>query len=274
MKLSNVRRIAKEEISEAPDWIDKLLTPLNQSIEQLTKAVSGQLSYGDNLFCSIQTNKFTHGVELITKNPLPSGVKPIGIHVFSSDGDVGIDGYRLSYKATGEVGVTVFFKCVYGDAYLARTANQTINIANDVPIEWNLLRRLSGSLSWSSTTNPSRIICNTQGLYLFNFTLAYTVVGTGTRTMWLSKNADISSNGSRYGMSQYYEPGIGSISSLSSSASIEMLPGDYVEFYTRHDNAAAIDVSGGSPIEVSISGHSVDLNNGFSSNVNYVLLGG
>lgn len=274
MKLSNVRRIAKEEISEAPEWIDKLLTPLNQSIDQLTQAVSGQLTYGDNFLCSIQNNKFTHGIELVTKNPLPSGIKPIGIHVFSSDGNVVIDGYRLSYKATGEVGVTVFFKGVYGDIFLARSATQNIAAASDVPIDWDVQRRMYGSLSWAASPNPSRITCSSPGLYLFDFTLAYLVVGTGVRSMWISKNGVTAGVGSRYGSSDYYDPGTGFISCLSSSTQIELKSGDYVEFYTRHDNAAAIPVSGGGSPEVSISGHSIDLNNEFSSNVSYVLLGG
>lgn len=110
MKLANVRRIAREEIPEAPDWIDKLLTPLNQSIEQITQAISGQLTFADNMLCAIKTNTFSHGVELKVKNPLKSGAKPAGLLPFTANGVVGIDACRMTYQSSGDVGITFWFE--------------------------------------------------------------------------------------------------------------------------------------------------------------------
>ena len=103
MKLSNIRRVAKEELKDAPAWIDPMLTAYNYFMEQTTQALLGQLTYGDNSNCRILTNSFADGVMLSIKNPFPNGLRPIGIHPIYIDNTVLIDSYRLTYLDNGRL---------------------------------------------------------------------------------------------------------------------------------------------------------------------------
>lgn len=274
MKLGNIKRISREEIPDAPDWLDGLLTPLNQSIEQLTQAVSGQLSYSDNIFCSVQTNTFTHGVELVTKNPLPPGVKPFGIHPFVTDNVVGIDGYRLVYKASGEAGITIFFKIPYSDIFLTRGAAQAINNTTDTAVIWTASTRLSGAFSWTSGTNPSRISVIAAGSYLFNFTASFAPNAVGGRAVWLSKNGVIVGTATRFGMTHSVNNGAGENWTASGSALVEMAVNDYVEVWVWQSSGGALNLLANAAEEVQLSGHSFDGKNAYTSPVTYVLVGG
>lgn len=274
MKLGNIKRISREEIPDAPDWLDGLLTPLNQSIEQLTQAVSGQLSYSDNIFCSVQTNTFTHGVELVTKNPLPPGVKPFGIHPFVTDNVVGIDGYRLVYKASGEAGITIFFKIPYAAISLTRSAVQSINNATDTAVIWNTSQRVTGAFSWTSGTNPSRISVTAAGSYIFNFSAAFAPNAAGGRAVWLSKNGVIAGSTNRYAVTHSANNGGAENWVASGSAIVEMAVNDYVEVWVSQSSGGALNVIGNAAEEVQLSGYSFDGKNAYTSPVTYVLVGG
>lgn len=110
MKLSSIRRIAREDLVDAPDWVDSLLQPLNSAIEQLTQAVSGQLELANNMFVEIVTQKFTHDVELVIKNPFSgNNVRPIGILPLATEGTDLIGAYNMVIKSTGELGIKIKF---------------------------------------------------------------------------------------------------------------------------------------------------------------------
>src|SRR4030095_16438419 len=109
MKLQNIKRLTREEVPEAPDWIEKVLTPFNQFMEQVTVALQGRLKFGDNLAGTIKTFGFSDNTELLIKNPLPQ--KPVGvIPIFS---DQIIDTYRVRFLSstdtTTQLGVTIDF---------------------------------------------------------------------------------------------------------------------------------------------------------------------
>lgn len=77
-KLTNIKRIIKEDFpSEVQKWIDKLLVPLNNSITQVTFALTNQLTLSDNMLAVVKEitlkgdqfpYQFNHGLK----------VKPIG----------------------------------------------------------------------------------------------------------------------------------------------------------------------------------------------------
>lgn len=110
MKLPIIRSIRREDIAssggEIPPWMDKLLGPLNQFIEQVGVAVTGKLSVGDNLAQKYLTQTLSDGVELEV-NPNDRR-RVVGlIPVFCADKLV--TGFGFSYKNDGNIGVTVKF---------------------------------------------------------------------------------------------------------------------------------------------------------------------
>jgi len=48
-KLPSIKRIVKEDIQDAPEWIDQLISPLNTFMEEVYFALDNQLSIGDNI---------------------------------------------------------------------------------------------------------------------------------------------------------------------------------------------------------------------------------
>jgi len=57
-KLPSIRRISREDLSDAPAWIDKLLVPLNQFIEQVYLGLNKQLTFEDNFVAQYKTLAF------------------------------------------------------------------------------------------------------------------------------------------------------------------------------------------------------------------------
>jgi hypothetical protein len=84
MKIGNIRRVAREDLTDAPkgEWLDILLTSINQALEQITQALQQNLSITDNTTSAIKSFRMTHGEELLIKNPLsgrPRGIVHIGV---------------------------------------------------------------------------------------------------------------------------------------------------------------------------------------------------
>lgn len=49
MKLEQIPRIRREDIQEAPDWIQKILDPLNRFIENIFLLTSSRIDYENNI---------------------------------------------------------------------------------------------------------------------------------------------------------------------------------------------------------------------------------
>lgn len=69
MKLSTVKRITKESLQanggEAlPKWVEGLLTPLNDYLEKMYLAVSGKLTFADNLQSTVVTVPLQNNVQI------------------------------------------------------------------------------------------------------------------------------------------------------------------------------------------------------------------
>lgn len=109
MKLPIIKAVRREDLAVAgdvPGWVDKLLSPLNQFIEQVGVAVTGKLSVGDNLAAKYITQNFTSNVELeINPNDKRRVVGMIPVYATSKI----ISGYNFTYKNNNNIGVTIVF---------------------------------------------------------------------------------------------------------------------------------------------------------------------
>lgn len=65
MKLSNVKRISKEDLAKKeklPAWVDPLIETLNTFIDQTTTALNGNLTFRDNMLSKEYVGDFAHNV--------------------------------------------------------------------------------------------------------------------------------------------------------------------------------------------------------------------
>lgn len=81
MKLSP-RRYTVEEFPEQQSWIGNLLSPLNQTIQELFSGLNNNITISDNLYQEVKELKFTVDA---TTYPIKFKTKfnkqPVGIHV-------------------------------------------------------------------------------------------------------------------------------------------------------------------------------------------------
>jgi len=109
MKLPIIKSIRREDLAtsgDIPAWVDKMLGPLNQFIEQVGSAIQGRLSVADNLAQKYITQSFTHNVELeISTNDRRRVVGMVPVY----SADKIIAGHRFTYKNNGNIGVTLLF---------------------------------------------------------------------------------------------------------------------------------------------------------------------
>lgn len=72
-RLPPVRRITKEDLRNAPDWVDYLLTPLNTFFESVYSALDNNLTLSDNVAGAVSTISFTTKSTYGTTTPLTDG---------------------------------------------------------------------------------------------------------------------------------------------------------------------------------------------------------
>lgn len=109
MNIPVVRRILKEDLQKTgpvPAWVDALLSPLNEFIDQVALALRNNLTLPENMSGKLFSTKFTHNVELII-NPGTTqkilGVIPLGF------GTQSLVSFSWSKKQEGGLGVTFGF---------------------------------------------------------------------------------------------------------------------------------------------------------------------
>lgn len=106
MILGTVRRILKEDLArsgEVPGWVDALLSPMNEFIEKVTTAISGRLTFRDNIRCKVYSEKFSSGVAKEISIPAKSRVS--GVIAIDAFGQV-ITGYGFVRKSNGNIDMT------------------------------------------------------------------------------------------------------------------------------------------------------------------------
>lgn len=113
MRLSSIKTISKEDMArrgEVPKWIDPMIETLNTFIDQVTRALSGNLTFEDNFLCKVIEQEFTHATELVV-SPRPegrNGLRPWGVQVEYASGEQ-VDSLTWRILDTGNIGVTIGF---------------------------------------------------------------------------------------------------------------------------------------------------------------------
>lgn len=109
MKLSTIRRILKEDLArsgETPNWLDALLTPLNDFINQAVSAFGNNLTFRDNFLSTEVTQSFTSGVTAEVNPQKTARVR----HVFVGDpGGKMIKGFGWERRINGNINVFLSF---------------------------------------------------------------------------------------------------------------------------------------------------------------------
>jgi hypothetical protein len=57
--LPNQKRISREDLKEAPSWIEKMLYPVNSFFESVYSALNKDLTFADNIVSQIKEIQFT-----------------------------------------------------------------------------------------------------------------------------------------------------------------------------------------------------------------------
>ncbi len=114
MKVSNIKRISAQDVPGAPEWFITFLDPLNEALEQLTQAVSGNLTITDNMNAYFVSQQITHGTALAFMSPVKLSARPAGIIPVSatlvSDGSVQIvSGFGWVFLQDGRISATANF---------------------------------------------------------------------------------------------------------------------------------------------------------------------
>lgn len=60
-KLPPVRRLLREDLKDAPEWIDRLIQPINLFFESVYSALNRNLTLGDNVTAQIKNFTITAG---------------------------------------------------------------------------------------------------------------------------------------------------------------------------------------------------------------------
>jgi len=107
MKINALSRISAEEIKtrkDAPSWINLLLDPINQFLENVTKALKNNLTFADNFASTQSTVRIQHNVEiLVTPQTLK---RVITCMVLEAEGQR-IDSFGWRRDNSGNIGVTI-----------------------------------------------------------------------------------------------------------------------------------------------------------------------
>lgn len=85
MRLPSFKRLSREDMKEAPDWIQNLIFPLNSFMDTIYAVTSGQLTFGDNMMGQFRNLNFktlatytTHSwTPIVFPNPLNKKVEGI-----------------------------------------------------------------------------------------------------------------------------------------------------------------------------------------------------
>lgn len=113
MKLAIIKTIGKESLAKTgeklPQWLDLLLIPLNQFIQNVGSALKGNLDFENNFRCVTKSVKLTHGVQMeINPNPTSVRLRVSGVACFNAGGLI-IESFGWKFLDSGNIGVTINF---------------------------------------------------------------------------------------------------------------------------------------------------------------------
>lgn len=67
-QLPPIKRLTKEDMKEAPSWIERLLFPLNQFLDSVYRALNGQITFVDNITAQRYSIQLTAGAAAADNN--------------------------------------------------------------------------------------------------------------------------------------------------------------------------------------------------------------
>ena len=109
MKLPIIKKIQKEDLQtgeKVPGYIDRILSPLNQFIEQVAIAITGKLTIGDNVAGKYIDETFTHNV---AKELNVNDTRAVGAVVPVYCANDLIVGYGWERLTNGNIQITLLF---------------------------------------------------------------------------------------------------------------------------------------------------------------------
>jgi len=111
MIVRGIKRILKSDIPEAPGWLEKLLNPLNEFLDNAVGALRNKLTFGDNFYCNIKEFDFTHAEELQVGHSLDAykGLLVLSTPQMTS-ADYAIVGWKARIIDKSTLGVVVYFQ--------------------------------------------------------------------------------------------------------------------------------------------------------------------
>lgn len=86
MKLPEIKRISREDLPDAPDWIANLLTPLNSFMDTVYRGLNKNITLQDNIQGAIRDLEFRTAATYSSGDFTPitfsygsGGLRPIGV---------------------------------------------------------------------------------------------------------------------------------------------------------------------------------------------------
>lgn len=76
-KLPTQRRVLREDVKDAPSWIENVLNPLNSFMDSVYRALNRSLTFQDNITSEIRTLRFQTRSDYTSAIPLTAGFEPL-----------------------------------------------------------------------------------------------------------------------------------------------------------------------------------------------------
>lgn len=105
--IDSINTISRQEMPEAPTWIEKLLFPFNTFMNSVVSALRGKLTFYDNFYAEEKVFTFTNNIEL--QILLQYIKKYRGFMLVGTPTDQFVTGIKVRLIDNKTVGVTVLF---------------------------------------------------------------------------------------------------------------------------------------------------------------------
>lgn len=105
-KLPNQKRITREDLREAPNWIVRLLTPLNSFMETVYYALNRDITYTENIACQIKEIDFTTQADYSTASPVVDGFPPLQFTHTLKTKPIGVEKLQIIENGNADTVIT------------------------------------------------------------------------------------------------------------------------------------------------------------------------
>lgn len=125
--LPTIKRITREDLQDAPQWIERLLSPLNQFMDAVGGALNKTLTLEENAFCQIQTMGIVAGAAaanntaqfLLTMKRKPQYMIPLSASVDGSSDKTSGSHVKITWNCDGaNVNITSISDLTNGTSYV------------------------------------------------------------------------------------------------------------------------------------------------------------